>query len=205
MKLICNTMLLLVGLFAVPFISAQEAAPQKDPAELYAVIETDRGVMEFQLYKSVAPITVANFVNLATRGFYDGLVFHRVIDDFMAQGGDPFGDGSGGPGYQFEDEIRMRHNQEGILSMANSGPDTNGSQFFITHVATPHLNNLHSVFGKIISGREHIREIRQGDAIISIRIEGDARGFLERHADRVYQWNTILDENFPNLREALTD
>lgn len=178
---------------------------EKDPNELYAVIETRYGTMEFELYKLVAPVTVANFVNLATRGYYDGLIFHRVIDDFMAQGGDPFGDGSGGPGYTFEDEIRMRHNQDGILSMANSGPNTNGSQFFITHLATPHLNNLHTVFGKIFTGREFIRQISRGDEIISLSIAGDARGFLERHADRVYQWNQVLDENFPNLKPALTD
>jgi peptidyl-prolyl cis-trans isomerase B (cyclophilin B) len=178
---------------------------EKDPNELYAIIETRHGTMEFELYKLVAPVTVANFVNLATRGYYDGLIFHRVIDDFMAQGGDPFGDGSGGPGYTFEDEIRMRHNQDGILSMANSGPNTNGSQFFITHLATPHLNNLHTVFGKIFTGRELIRQIRIGDEIISIRIAGDARGFLERHADRVYQWNQVLDENFSDLEPALTD
>lgn len=182
--------------------NAQEA---KDPAELYAVIETEHGSMEFLLYKSVAPITVANFVNLATRGYYDGLIFHRVIENFMAQGGDPFGDGSGGPGYQFEDEIRMRHNQDGILSMANAGPNTNGSQFFITHIATPHLNELHTVFGKIHNGREIIRQINRGDKILSISIEGNAAAFLERYSDRVYQWNVILDESFPNLKTALID
>ncbi|MDG2091127.1 MAG: peptidylprolyl isomerase [Gammaproteobacteria bacterium] len=180
-------------------------AQEKDPAELYAVIETDHGTLEFLLYKSVAPITVANFVNLATRGFYDGLIFHRVIEDFMAQGGDPFGNGTGGPGYNFEDEIRMRHNQDGILSMANSGPSTNGSQFFITHIATPHLNSLHTVFGKVHSGRELIRQISIGDTINSITIEGNAQAFLEGRSDRVYQWNVVLDERFPNLREALTD
>lgn len=196
--------LLISGIFAFN-MQLQAQAQEKNPAELYAVIETDSGTLEFLLYKSVAPITVANFVNLATRGYYDGLIFHRVIEDFMAQGGDPFGDGSGGPGYNFEDEIRMRHNQDGILSMANAGPNTNGSQFFITHVATPHLNGLHAVFGKIHSGRELIREINIGDTIKSITIEGNARAFLESRADRVYQWNVILDERFPDLKEALTD
>lgn len=196
--------LLISGIFAFN-MQLQAQAQEKNPAELYAVIETDSGTLEFLLYKSVAPITVANFVNLATRGYYDGLIFHRVIEDFMAQGGDPFGDGSGGPGYNFEDEIRMRHNQDGILSMANAGPNTNGSQFFITHVATPHLNGLHTVFGKIHSGRELIREINIGDTIKSITIEGNARAFLESRADRVYQWNVILDERFPDLKEALTE
>ncbi len=183
---------------------AQEAAA-RDPNELYAVIETNRGTMEFLLYRQVAPITVTNFVNLATRGFYDGLGFHRVISDFMAQGGDPLGNGSGGPGYEFEDEIRLRLNQMGILAMANSGPDTNGSQFFITHLATPHLNGLHTVFGLIHSGKDIIRQIRIGDTITSITIEGNAKAFLERNADRVYLWNTVLDEEFPNLKPALTD
>lgn len=180
-------------------------AQDKDPAELYAVIETERGTMEFLLYKAVAPVTVANFVNLATRGYYDGLTFHRVIADFMAQGGDPSGDGSGGPGYQFQDEIALRHNDAGLLSMANAGPNTNGSQFFITHQALPDLNGLHTVFGKIISERSLIWDIRRGDVIKSISIAGDARGFLERHDDRVYLWNEILDENFPDLKEPLTD
>jgi len=183
---------------------AQEAAA-RDPNELYAVIETNRGTMEFLLYRQVAPITVTNFVNLATRGFYDGLGFHRVISDFMAQGGDPLGNGSGGPGYEFEDEIRLRLNQMGILAMANSGPDTNGSQFFITHLATPHLNGLHTVFGLIHSGKDVIRQIRIGDTITSITIEGNAKAFLERNAERVYLWNTVLDEEFPNLKPALTD
>ncbi len=195
----------LAALIFSGLIAINSYAQEKDPSELYAVIKTDHGTLEFLLYKAVAPITVANFVNLATRGYYDGLIFHRVIDDFMAQGGDPFGDGTGGPGYNFEDEIRMRHNQDGILSMANAGPNTNGSQFFITHLATPHLNGLHTVFGKIHSGRELIREIGIGDKIISITIEGNARGFLETRADRVYQWNVILDERFPNLKEPLTD
>jgi len=195
---------LLLG-FSLVVSSHLSLAQEKNPDELYAVIETQHGIMEFELYKLAAPMAVANFVNLATRGYYDGLIFHRVIDDFMAQGGDPFGDGSGGPGYRFEDEIRMRHNQEGILSMANSGPNSNGSQFFITHLATPHLNGLHTVFGKIFSGREFIRQIRPGDEIVSISIQGNAKAFLERYSDRLYQWNQVLDENFPNLREALTD
>jgi peptidyl-prolyl cis-trans isomerase B (cyclophilin B) len=161
--------------------------------------------MEFLLYKSVAPITVSSFVNLATRGFYDGLTFHRVIADFMVQGGDPAGNGSGGPGYTFENEIRLRHNQMGILSMANAGPDTNGSQFFFTHVATPHLNGAHTVFGLIHSGKDIIRQIRIGYTINAITIEGDARALLERNSDRVYQWNVILDEKFPDLKPALTE
>lgn len=182
-----------------------QAQQERDPAELYAVIDTDRGTMVFQLYKSVAPVTVANFVNLATRGFYDGLTFHRVIEDFMAQGGDPKGDGTGGPGYRFEDEIALRFNDAGLLAMANAGADTNGSQFFITHLATPHLNGAHTVFGKIVEGRDTIWEIRRGDVMNEVTIEGNARDFLERHDDRVYRWNVTLDENFPDLRPPLVD
>ena len=178
-------------------------AQTKDPAKLYAVITTSQGTMEFVLYPEVAPLTVSNFVNLATRGFYDGLTFHRVVNDFMIQGGDPDGNGSGGPGYEFEDEIVMRLNQEGILAMANAGPATNGSQFFITHLATPHLNGAHTVFGLVTSGKEVIREIRRGDVMTSITIEGDATPLLTRNAAQVAGWNKILDEKFPNLKPAL--
>lgn len=194
-------LLLLLCLCLSPLAGAQD----KDPNELYAVIETNRGTMEFLLYRQVAPLTVSNFVNLATRGFYDGLTFHRVIPDFMAQGGDPNGDGSGGPGYQFEDEIALRMNQEGILAMANSGPATNGSQFFITHLATPHLNGGHTVFGLVHSGRDVIRQIRMGDTISSITIEGNAKALLERNIERVLQWNAILDDNFPDLQPPLVE
>lgn len=199
-----KNLLLLCLLLATPFAAlAQE--PARKPDELYAVITTNRGTLEFLLYRQVAPLTVSNFVNLATRGFYDGLTFHRVVADFMVQGGDPAGDGSGGPGYEFEDEIAMRMNQEGILAMANAGPATNGSQFFITHLATPHLNGAHTVFGLVHSGREVIRKLKMGDVITSITIEGNAKALLERNSDQVYLWNEILDKEFPNLRPALTD
>ena len=178
-------------------------AQVRDPAKLYAIIATNSGTMEFVLYPEVAPVTVSNFVNLATRGFYDGLAFHRVVKDFMIQGGDPAGNGSGGPGYEFEDEIVMRLNQEGILAMANAGPATNGSQFFITHLATPHLNGAHTVFGLITSGKEVIRKIRMGDVMTSITIEGDAMPLLTRHAAQVAEWNKILDEKFSNLKPSL--
>ena len=178
-------------------------AQVRDPAKLYAVIATNSGTMEFVLYPEVAPLTVSNFVNLATRGFYDGLTFHRVVKDFMIQGGDPAGNGSGGPGYEFEDEIVMRLNQEGILAMANAGPSTNGSQFFITHLATPHLNGAHTVFGLVTSGKETIRKIRMGDVITSITIEGDVQPLLKRNAAQVAEWNKILEEKFPKLKPAL--
>lgn len=199
----CRVLVLLLGCLS-GWALAQEGR-QRNPDELYAVIDTEKGAMAFQLYKSVAPLTVANFVNLATRGYYDGLKFHRVVEDFMIQGGDPAGDGTGGPGYRFQDEIALRLNDAGILAMANAGPDTNGSQFFITHLATPHLNGLHTVFGKIVSDKPMIYEIRRGDVINSISIEGPVQPFLERHRDQLYQWNQILDENFPDLNPPLTD
>ena len=198
-------LLIAICLLCTALAASAQEAPERDPNELYAVIVTNRGTMEFLLYRQVAPLTVTSFVNLATRGFYDGLKFHRVVDGFMAQGGDPRGNGSGGPGYEFEDEIALRLNQEGILAMANSGPNTNGSQFFITFASAPHLNGAHTVFGLVQSGRQVIRQLRINDTIESITIIGDAKKFLERRKDQVYQWNRTLDFNFSNLKAPLTD
>ena len=160
---------------------------------LIAHFDTDRGPIRIELYPDKAPLTVANFVNLAQRGFYDGLNFHRVINDFMVQGGCPQGTGTGGPGYKFEDEANngVAH-ERGVLSMANAGPNTNGSQFFITHVATPWLNGKHTVFGKVVEGMDVVDSIRQGDKIKSLKIEGDAAAVLAAKADRVADWNRIL-------------
>ena len=162
--------------------------------ELSAVIKTYKGDIHLTLYPAEAPMTVANFVNLAGRGYYDGLVFHRVIDNFMIQGGDPTGTGSGGPGYQFGDEFspKRRHNSAGILSMANSGPKTNGSQFFITHRATSHLDDMHSIFGKVSSGQDVVNAIAQGDVMTTIVIEGDASTLLASHQQQIDEWNSIL-------------
>lgn len=160
---------------------------------LTATFNTSRGPIQVELYPDKAPLTVANFVNLAKRGFYDGLNFHRVIPDFMIQGGCPEGSGRGGPGYRFEDETSngVRH-ERGVLSMANAGPNTNGSQFFITHVATPWLDGKHTVFGKVVSGLEAVDAIKQGDTIDSVVIEGDADAVLAAKADRVAEWNKHL-------------
>jgi cyclophilin family peptidyl-prolyl cis-trans isomerase len=127
----------------------------------HAHFETSVGNFTIELFEQQAPKTVANFVKLAEKNFYDGVVFHRVIDGFMIQGGDPTGTGRGGPGYQFADEFhpQLRHNSEGILSMANAGPNTNGSQFFITLTATPHLDGKHAVFGKVIEGIDIVKKI----------------------------------------------
>ena len=130
-----------------------------------AILKTDLGDITLQLFADKTPITVNNFVFLSRQGFYDGTIFHRVITDFMAQGGDPTGTGSGGPGYRFSDEFNpsLRHNKPGILSMANAGPSTNGSQFFITHVATPWLDNKHSVFGQVTEGMNVLLSIPPRD------------------------------------------
>ena len=160
---------------------------------LIAHFDTDRGPIRIELHADKAPLTVANFVNLAQRGFYNGLNFHRVIADFMVQGGCPEGSGRGGPGYRFEDETRngVPH-ERGVLSMANAGPNTNGSQFFITHVPCNWLDGKHTVFGKVLEGMDVVDAIRQGDAIKSVRIEGDAQTALDAKADRVAEWNKIL-------------
>ena len=169
---------------------------------LIARITTNIGDITAELNDRAAPTTVANFVNLAQRGFYDGLTFHRWEKNFMIQGGDPLGDGTGGPGYRFSGEIILRHNQPGILSMANSGPGTDGSQFFITHLATAHLNGKHSVFGKVIDGLPVVQALRRKDAIVSIRIEGDYSALFERKAAQLADWNAVLDSNYPDLLVA---
>jgi len=141
-----------------------------------ATIETSKGVIRLELHEDRVPKTVANFEKLAGDGFYDGLLFHRVIPNFMIQTGCPQGTGSGGPDYQFEDEFddSLRHDRAGILSMANAGPNTNGSQFFITHGPTPHLDNLHSVFGVVLEGQDVVDAIEQGDTMekVSVAVEG---------------------------------
>ncbi|MEK6588746.1 MAG: peptidylprolyl isomerase [Chloroflexota bacterium] len=139
---------------------------QIDPARTYqATIQIDSGDIVVDLWADRAPRTVNNFVFLARQGFFDGVIFHRVIKNFMVQGGDPTGTGTGGPGYQFEDEFHpeLRHDGPGVLSMANAGPNTNGSQFFITHVATPWLDSKHSVFGRVASGMKTVMAIPERD------------------------------------------
>ena len=169
---------------------------------LFAVIDTSKGVMRVELNYRAAPTTVANFANLALRGFYDGLTFHRVERNFMAQGGDPLGTGMGGPGYRFAGELILKHNQPGIISMANSGPGTDGSQFFLTHLATPHLDGLHSVFGRVVEGAQIVRQIERRDLINSITIEGDPAPVFSRRRAQLEEWNAILDQEFPDLGPA---
>jgi peptidyl-prolyl cis-trans isomerase B (cyclophilin B) len=171
--------------------------------ELKAVIETNKGTINLKLFAEQAPVTVGNFVNLAQRGFYNNLNFHRVIPDFMIQGGCPAGDGRGGPGYKFQDEFvkELKHSKPGILSMANAGPGTNGSQFFITHVPTPWLDGKHTVFGEVVSDADQkvVNAIVQGDKIKTVIIEGDYSELMQSIKPMVDKWNTALDTNFPKL------
>ena len=164
-------------------------------SDLTAVVTTPKGEIRIALFPVEAPLTVANFVNLAQRGYYDGLTFHRVIADFMVQGGDPTGSGRGGPGYNFADEFSplRRHDSAGVLSMANAGPATNGSQFFITHGPTPHLDGRHTVFGKVSAGQSIVDAIAQGDAMTTVVIEGDPSSLLASQQSQVDEWNGILD------------
>jgi peptidyl-prolyl cis-trans isomerase B (cyclophilin B) len=166
-------------------------------SSLVAVIETSKGPIRINLLPEVAPLTVANFVNLSRRGYYDGLTFHRVIADFMIQGGCPLGTGTGGPGYKFKYECSrsVRHDAPGKLSMANAGPGTNGSQFFITHVATPWLDGKHTIFGAVQGDADQavVDRVAQGDTITSITISGDADALLEGIAEQIAAWNKTLD------------
>ena len=165
---------------------------------MQAHIKTNKGTIKLNLFYDKTPITVSNFVNLANRGYYNNLSFHRVINDFMVQGGCPIGTGTGGPGYNFSDEFHpeLRHDQPGVLSMANAGPGTNGSQFFITHVETPWLDNNHTVFGKVINNDDQdiVNSIVQNDMIESIEIIGDLKS--DENIDNLLSsWNKILDDN----------
>ena len=165
---------------------------------LSAEIVTEKGTISVDLFSEQTPITVANFVNLASRGFYDNLNFHRVIQDYMIQGGCPSGNGMGGPGYRFADEFlpELRQDSPGKLSMANAGPGTNGSQFFITHVPTPHLDDAHTIFGAVQSqaDQEIVDQIEQGDEIQTIKIIGECEELLSS-VGLVSEWNEILDSD----------
>lgn len=162
---------------------------------LKATFKTTKGDINLELHAEKAPLTVANFVNLCKKGYYDGLKFHRVIPDFMIQGGCPLGTGTGGPGYQFKDEFHptLRHDTAGVLSMANSGPGSNGSQFFITHIETPWLDNNHTVFGTVVteSDQKVVDSIAQNDVIESISIDGDLSNTPEIQ-NQIDFWNKIL-------------
>jgi len=160
-------------------------------------LKTNKGDIHLNLFPNETPLTVANFVNLAQRGYYNGLAFHRVIEQFMIQGGCPLGTGTGGPGYKFQDEFspQLKHDRPGILSMANAGPGTNGSQFFITHIPTPWLDGKHSVFGAVVGPEDQavVNSIVKGDRIESVQVEGDTSELFRKAAGQLETWNSTLD------------
>ena len=190
-----NKRTILSAAFALA-IAALPAQSEESMKDIRIIVKTDKGDIEGVLYPSKAPVTVANFLNLAKRGYYDGLKFHRVIPDFMIQGGDPTGTGSGGPGYRFEDECtpELRHDKPGIFSMANAGPGTNGSQFFVTHVPTPWLDGKHTVFGSVTKGQDIVNAVTQGDKIKSIEILDPTDDLFAAQSKRLEEWNAVLDK-----------
>lgn len=185
----------LLSLFAVLLSVAVVAGADDEVKDIHIIIKTSKGDIEGTLFASKVPMTVANFLNLSKRKYYDGLTFHRVIAGFMIQGGCPLGTGTGNPGYRFPDEIdsSLKHSKPGIFSMANSGPNTNGSQFFITHVPTPHLDGKHAVFGEVTKGQDVVDKIEKGDTIKSIEIKGSTDALFKSQESTIEAWNKILD------------
>lgn len=186
---------------AVRAEDAAPAAPAPSPApvsaaisDIHIVVKTSKGDIKGTIFASKVPLTAANFLNLAKKGYYDGLTFHRVIPNFMIQGGDPRGNGTGGPGYEFADEFdsSLRHVKPGIFSMANAGPGTNGSQFFITHVPTPWLDGKHSVFGEVTEGQGVVNRIAKGDKIEKIEVLDSTDALFAAQADNIAKWNATL-------------
>jgi len=160
-------------------------------SDIRIILHTAKGAIEATLFSDKVPMTVANYLNLAQKNYYDGVAFHRVIANFMIQGGDPTGTGSGGPGYKFGDEFvpGLKHSKAGIFSMANAGPGTNGSQFFITHGPTPHLDGKHTVFGEVTKGQDVVNAIRQGDKINSIEILDSTDDLFAGQSANITKWN----------------
>ena len=174
-----------------------------------AILETTQGTIEFELFDDVAPKTCENFTTHIKNGYYNGIIFHRIIEEFMIQGGDPTGSGMGGEsiwGKPFEDECArdLTFDKPGLLAMANAGPGTNGSQFFITHVPTPHLDGMHTVFGAVEGDADQkvVDSIVQGDTIESITIQGNVGSLFKKVKPRLDEWNKTLNKNFPKLPKA---
>ena len=168
-----------------------QAADSKPVNDIKIILHTNKGDIEGTIFASKVPMTAANFLNLAKKGYYDGLTFHRVIPDFMIQGGDPTATGSGGPGYKFADEFdpSLKHSKPGTFSMANAGPGTNGSQFFITHVPTPWLDGKHSVFGEVTKGQDVVNKIEKGDKITKIDVLDSTDDLFKAQAANIEKWN----------------
>jgi peptidyl-prolyl cis-trans isomerase B (cyclophilin B) len=183
------------GLFAAEK-TIEKGEKKMTNTQLIVTLHTTKGDIRLKLFPDKAPLTVLNFVNLTKRGFYNGLTFHRVIPNFMIQGGDPAGNGTGGPGYKFKDEFSpdLKHSKPGILSMANAGPGTNGSQFFITHVPTPWLDGKHTIFGEVVDAQDQkvVDSIVAGDKITSATVEGDYSKLAEQYKDQLDTWNKAL-------------
>jgi peptidyl-prolyl cis-trans isomerase B (cyclophilin B) len=183
-----------------PFAFAEEAKKEAEAAkpaaikDIRLIVKTTKGDIEGTLFASKVPMTAANFLNLAKRGYYNGIAFHRVIPDFMIQGGDPTGTGAGSPGYRFADEFdaSLKHSKPGIFSMANAGPATNGSQFFITHVPTPHLDGKHSVFGEVTKGQDVVNKIVQGDKIEKIEVLDSTDALFAAQKANIDKWDAAL-------------
>lgn len=196
----------MVGLMAALPSPAQETAP--GPAavtDIRATIKTAKGAIKVVVYASKTPVTAANFLNLAKRNYYDGVIFHRVVEDFVIQGGDPSGTGKGGPGYFIENEIApdLKHDGKGMLSMARKRePDTNGSQFFITLDATPHLDGGYSLFGRVVEGMEVVEKIEAGDRIEDIEIHDSTDALFTKLEKRLEEWNRILDQRAKAMKAA---
>lgn len=182
---------------ALSVVQGQETATETAIEDIDAILKTEKGEIKVKVYASKVPVTSANFLNLAKRGYYDGVTFHRVVEDFVIQGGDPSGTGRGGPGYFIENEIvpGLKHDRAGILSMARKRePDTNGSQFFITLAETPHLDGGYSLFGEVTEGMDVVRKIEEGDKILDIEVEGSLEALFTRLEKRVEEWNAVLDK-----------
>jgi peptidyl-prolyl cis-trans isomerase B (cyclophilin B) len=180
---------------SMPMLDAEESQEKNTAmADIRITMKTDKGDIDLTLFPSKAPVTVANFLNLAAQKYYDALTFHRVIADFMIQGGDPTGTGMGGPGYKFEDEFAtdLQFDKPGVLAMANAGPRTNGSQFFITHKDTPWLNGKHTIFGQVTKGQDVVNAIKQGDKIKSIEVLDSTEALFKAQASRISDWNKSL-------------
>ncbi len=181
-----------LALAAMPItLSAADTSPVKD---IRIILHTNKGNIEATLFASKVPMTTANYLNLAKKGLYDGVTFHRVIKDFMIQGGDPTGTGMGDRGYKFGDEFdpSLKHSKPGIFSMANAGPGTNGCQFFITHVPTPHLNGKHSVFGEVTKGQDVVNKIEKGDKIVKIEVLDPTDDLFKAQAANIEKWNAAM-------------
>lgn len=187
------------------FFGKKESVDITKYNDIRATFVTSQGDIEFYLYPEAAPITVANFVNLALRGYYDNTVFHRAIENFMIQGGDPTGTGQGTPGYLTDDEFVdwLDFYQPGMLAMANMGPNTNGSQFFITIYPADSLNQRYTIFGEFVTQGDYdrIKKLEKGDVIKEIKISGHADLLLSLNKERVDEWNKILDKEYPNLKK----